>query len=152
MRTSHSASLLVAALVMLRHPCTRNKATARLLLERAAEHTELSPAEREACLNIADDLDIDLSKAASSPNQTKPDNIQFAIDADARLFWNDEAIDRPEMVRRLALAGKVNPQPELHLRAEKTSQYQAVADIMSEAAKAGLVKIGFATDPAQQQR
>lgn len=95
---------------------------------------------------------IDLPKAASSPNQTKPDSIQLAIDADASLFWNGEAIDRPEMVRRLAAAGKVNPQPELHLRAEKTTQYQAVADIMSEAAKAGLVKIGFVTDPAKQQR
>lgn len=95
---------------------------------------------------------INLPKAASSPNQTKPDSIQLAIDADASLFWNGEAIDRPEMVRRLAAAGKVNPQPELHLRAEKTTQYQAVADIMSEAAKAGLVKIGFVTDPAKQQR
>ena len=95
---------------------------------------------------------IDLPKAASSPNQTKPDSIQLAIDADASLFWNGEAIDRPEMVLRLAAAGKVNPQPELHLRAEKTTQYQAIADIMSEAAKAGLVKIGFVTDPAKQQR
>jgi hypothetical protein len=57
MRNSPAASLLVAALVMLRHPCTRNKATAQLLLERAAEQTELSPAEREACRNLADDLD-----------------------------------------------------------------------------------------------
>lgn len=95
---------------------------------------------------------IDLPKAASSPNQTKPDSIQLAINADASLFWNGEAIDRPEMVRRLAAAAKVNPQPELHLRAEKTTQYQAIADIMSEAAKAGLVKIGFVTDPAKQQR
>jgi len=95
---------------------------------------------------------IDLPKAASSPNQTKPDSIQFAIDADASLYWNGEAIDRPEMIRRLAAAGKVSPQPELHLRVEKTTQYQAVADIMSEAAKAGLVKIGFVTDPAKQQR
>ncbi len=28
----HPASLLVAALVMLRHPCTRNRITASLLL------------------------------------------------------------------------------------------------------------------------
>ena len=57
MQTSPTASLLVAALVMLRRPCTRNKATAQLLLERVAEHSELTPAEREACLNLADDLD-----------------------------------------------------------------------------------------------
>jgi hypothetical protein len=59
MRTSSAASLLVTALVMLRRPCARNKATAQLLLKRAAEHSELTPAEREACLDLADDLDCD---------------------------------------------------------------------------------------------
>ena len=57
MRTSPTAPLLVAALVMLRHPCARNQATARLLLQRAADHIELTCAEREACLNLADDLE-----------------------------------------------------------------------------------------------
>ena len=64
MRTSSTASLLVAALVMLRRPCARNKATAQLLLERAAEHSELTPAEREACLNLAEDLDIERPEPA----------------------------------------------------------------------------------------
>lgn len=64
MRTSHTSSLLVAALVMLRHPCSRNKATAQLLLERAAENAELSPAEREACRTLADDLDNEQAEPA----------------------------------------------------------------------------------------
>lgn len=59
MPTFHPAPLLVAALVMLHHPCSRNKATARLLLERAAEHAGLTPAEREACRNLADDLEVE---------------------------------------------------------------------------------------------
>ncbi|MHB1077148.1 hypothetical protein [Thiobacillus sp.] len=59
MTPSPVASLLVAALVVLRQPCARNKATARLLLERAAEYDSLSPAEREACRDLADDLDIE---------------------------------------------------------------------------------------------
>lgn len=59
MRPSHASSLLVAALVLLRHPCTRNKASARLLLDRAAGHDSLTPVEREACRNLADDLDIE---------------------------------------------------------------------------------------------
>lgn len=59
MHACHPASLLVAALVMLRHPCARNTATAQLLLERAAEHPGLSPAEREACRGVADDLCVE---------------------------------------------------------------------------------------------
>ncbi|KVW93319.1 hypothetical protein [Thiobacillus denitrificans] len=72
MRTSPTASLLVAALVMLRHPCTRNRATAQLLLERAAEHAELTPAEREACLNLADDLESERPEAAGTRVQPAP--------------------------------------------------------------------------------
>lgn len=59
MGTSPAASLLVAALVVLRHPCTRNQATARMLLRRAADHTQLTLAEREACLNLADEMEND---------------------------------------------------------------------------------------------
>jgi len=64
MHTSPVASLLVAALVVLRQPCARNKATARLLLERAAEYDSLTPVEREACRNLADDLDIERADPA----------------------------------------------------------------------------------------
>jgi hypothetical protein len=53
-------SLLVAALVMLRHPCARNQATASLLLSRAAQHATLSPAERETCLSLSDELEQDV--------------------------------------------------------------------------------------------
>ena len=58
------ASLLIAALVMLRHPCARNRATASLLLARAAQHTALSPAERETCQCLLDELDQEVRPAA----------------------------------------------------------------------------------------
>ena len=59
----HPTSLLVAALVMLRRPCTRNKITASILLNRAAQDTELSPAEREACLSLVDELEYEALSA-----------------------------------------------------------------------------------------
>lgn len=62
--SSHPASLLVAALVMLRQPCARNRSAARLLLERAAEHAGLTRAEREACIKLADDLEIERQEPA----------------------------------------------------------------------------------------
>lgn len=51
------ASLLVAALVMLRHPSARSRATAALLLERAGGDATLSEAERETCLRLVDELE-----------------------------------------------------------------------------------------------
>ena len=55
----HPTTLLIAALVMLRLPCSRNRATASLLLARAAEHTGLSAAERETCLSLIDEMEVD---------------------------------------------------------------------------------------------
>lgn len=64
MGTSPAASFLVAALVMLRRPCPRNQATARLLLRRAAEQAHLTVAERDACLNLADEMESDVHPAS----------------------------------------------------------------------------------------
>lgn len=90
---------------------------------------------------------IDLPKASSSPNLTKPENIQLGIKANGVLYWNGEVVDKPALAERMAAAAKHDPQPELHLRADRTTEYQKVAEVMSAAAKVGLVKIGFVTEP-----
>ena len=74
----------------------------------------------------------------------------MAIDADSRLFWNGEAVDAGEFAERLQAAAQLQPQPEMHIRAERTTPYEKVAQVMSEAARQGLVKIGFVTDPSLQ--
>lgn len=57
MKSSSVVSLLVAALAMLGRPCPRNTAVARLLLQKASLHDDLSPVERDTCLNLAETLD-----------------------------------------------------------------------------------------------
>jgi biopolymer transport protein ExbD len=51
------------------------------------------------------------------------------------------------MRQRIADAALAKPQPELHLRAERTTPYEKVAQVMSAAQAGGLTKIGFVTDP-----
>jgi hypothetical protein len=65
----HPASLLVAALVKLHHPSTRNRIAASMLLARAAEAVALSPAERAACLNLVDELENDAQTAHSTQEE-----------------------------------------------------------------------------------
>ncbi len=90
---------------------------------------------------------IDLPKASSHPNITRIDNVQLAIDGANTIFWNGEAVDRAELGRRLAASASLAPQPELHIRADRTTQYQRIAEVLSDAARAGLVRIGFVTEP-----
>jgi biopolymer transport protein ExbD len=91
---------------------------------------------------------VDLPKASSTANVDKSDNIQLAIDANSQVFWNGEAVTGQEFAKRLKGAAALQPQPELHIRAERTTPYEKVAQVMSEAARQGLVRIGFVTDPS----
>jgi biopolymer transport protein ExbD len=90
---------------------------------------------------------IDLPKASSRLNITQPENIQLGVKASGEVYWNGERVDPPVLASRMTSAAKLDPQPELHLRADRTTEYQKVAQVMSAAAKAGLVKIGFVTEP-----
>ena len=91
---------------------------------------------------------IDLPKASSSANITKPEHIEFGIREDGDLFWNGEKLELAELGPRFAAAAQRQPQPELHIRADRNARYESVALVMSVAAKAGLTRIGFVTDPA----
>ena len=90
---------------------------------------------------------IDLPKASSNPNITKPDHIEFGIREDGGFYWNGEKIDQSSLPQRFAQEAKKQPQPELHIRADRLAHYELVAQVMSSAAKAGVVRIGFVTEP-----
>lgn len=94
---------------------------------------------------------IDLPKASSNPNITKPDHVELAIREDGSLYWNGELVQKESLVARFELEAKKEPQPELHIKADGTSKYEKISQVMSIAAKTGLTKIGFVTDPSGVQ-
>jgi biopolymer transport protein ExbD len=42
-----------------------------------------------------------------------------------------------------------NAQPEMHLRADRATRYDKVAEVLADAQRAGIVKIAFVTEPAR---
>jgi biopolymer transport protein ExbD len=93
---------------------------------------------------------INLPKASTQVNIEKPETVTLSIDATGNLFWDNAQIDDAKLAANLSAAAHRNPQPELHLRAEKTTQYQRLAEVMSAAQNAGVVKIGFITEPVRK--
>lgn len=92
---------------------------------------------------------IDLPKAESIPNITQPEHIELAIRVNGDIFWNGESVLLNQLALRFGSAIALAPQIELHIRADKLARYEQVAQIMSIAAKAGVTKIGFITDPTE---
>jgi biopolymer transport protein ExbD len=90
---------------------------------------------------------VNLPQASSQPNEVKPETINLSIQADGSVYWNAEPVDAAAWQARMAVAARQTPQPEIHIRADGELAYKNVAHIMSDAAKAGLGKLGFVTDP-----
>lgn len=95
---------------------------------------------------------IDLPRASSAPDESRAEHVALAINADGTLFWNGERIERDEVKQRLVTMGQQTPDAELHLHADKTTEYQSLAEIMADAAAAGVKKIGFVSDPSGTSR
>jgi biopolymer transport protein ExbD len=94
---------------------------------------------------------VDLPKASSNPNITKPNHIELGIKEDGSLYLNGEPVAKASIAERFTTEAKRSPQPEIHIKADRLTHYENVAVVMSEAANAGLVKIGFVTDPSTNQ-
>jgi biopolymer transport protein ExbD len=92
---------------------------------------------------------VELPKASSAPEEQKPEVIRLTIDAVGAVYWNDQKVEEADWRQRMAEAAKNPTQPELRIRADGASAYRNVAGVMSDAASAGLTKIGFVTEPQQ---
>jgi len=90
---------------------------------------------------------VELPQASSTPSPPKPSTINLSIQADGSVFWNTEAVDASTWQAHMGAAAQQTPQPEIHIRADGDLAYKHVVRIMSDAAKVGLTKIGFVTDP-----
>lgn len=90
---------------------------------------------------------LDLPKAESQVNPPQAERIDFAIDAAGVRYWNGEALSREQSAARFAAVGQRQPQPELHLRADQAVPYRLVAETLADAARAGLGKVGFVSEP-----
>ena len=90
---------------------------------------------------------IDLPHASSQKEDTKPAQVTVSIDADGDVLWDDKKVDDTALAAKIAEAAQANPQPELHLDADRKVPYEKVAEVMSAAQAGGLTKIGFVTQP-----
>ncbi|HEY9098360.1 MAG TPA: biopolymer transporter ExbD [Thiobacillus sp.] len=90
---------------------------------------------------------VELPQATSSANPPKPDTVNLSIQADGSVFWNTEAVNAAAWQAHMGAAAQQTPQPEIHIRADGELAYKHVVRIMSDAARVGLTRIGFVTDP-----
>jgi len=73
--------------------------------------------------------------------------ITLSIKQNGEVFWNDDLVSQPMLESRLALDALREPQPQIDIRADKTTPYRVIAEVMKTAKNSGFRKIGFVSTP-----
>lgn len=96
---------------------------------------------------LSHSIKINVPQASSDPVQQDPKVVDFAVDAEGRLFWNEQPVSLEQLPALMAAEAALDPQPEIRLRADLDTRYEVLAQIMSMARRSGLKRIGFVTRP-----
>ena len=87
----------------------------------------------------ADNLEMPVG--APPTNLIKPEKIQIDIDEKSTVYWQGLPVTALELDEKMTAISKVEPQPEVHIRPNKTSSYAVFANVLSSSRRIGLNKI-----------
>ncbi len=89
---------------------------------------------------------VALPHASSGRDQTPPEKLHLAVDAQGQFFLGQQAVAAHALEDRLREQAIRDPQPQLYIRGDKNVPYERVAQAMAAAQRAGLGRIGFVTE------
>jgi len=76
-------------------------------------------------------------------NPTKPVVVDIELDFDGTITWNGQLMNtRDQMDQMMEVAANQAVQPEIQLRPNKLVKYRYVAEVLADAQRIGLTKIG----------
>jgi biopolymer transport protein ExbD len=96
-------------------------------------------------------VDVELPRATSSPSKDSPTTLQVSITLEGAVLINGERVDIRTIEERFRETVARDPKAEMHLMADRDARYGAVAETMSAAHRAGLTRIGFITQPSENE-
>src|SRR3984957_19038435 len=86
---------------------------------------------------------LDMPTPNPTPPTVIPDSVDLGVDFDGTVTWNGTAVDRSTMDSYFEDAARKNPQPEIHVNANRLAKYDAVAKVLADAQRLGATHIGF---------
>ena len=97
---------------------------------------------------VVQTVKVDLPKETNVPTQTKPENIVISINRDGEMFWDQVLVPSGQrLLEKLKLEAVKVPQPEVHIRGDMDARYEFVGRVVFACQRAGIMKVGFITEP-----
>src|SRR5579871_3253689 len=86
---------------------------------------------------------LDMPSGNNTPPTVIPETVELGVDFDGSISWNGQTIDRATMDSYFEDAARKTPQPEIHLNPNRLAKYDAVAKVLADAQRLGVIHIGF---------
>ena len=105
---------------------------------------------------IVKTIPVQLPNYRNIVTQTKPENIVIAVDSDENVYYNNAPVDIGQVKdmlvasMRQALASGAQP-PEVHIRGDRAVRFEAVGRVILACQLAGVQKVGFLTEPRNEE-
>lgn len=97
---------------------------------------------------VTQTVPVDLPKEHNQPRLTKPENINLSVSREGDVYWNEKRVPGTEaLVSQLKEIAVLEPQPEVQIRGDSNAPYEFVGKVVLAAQRAGIVKLGFITEP-----
>lgn len=97
-------------------------------------------------------IDVNLPKVTAKSVDVAEEKIVLTINGAREVFINRRRLELSELGAKLQsiFAGRIDR--EIYLRADRNVPYGFVVEIMAEARKAGVEKLGMITEPVDERR
>jgi len=90
---------------------------------------------------------VDLPRANNQPNQIQNKPITISVNKQGQIYWNNTLVTQKELAQQFQQIVQQQPQPEVHIRGDRKVEYEYVMQVMAEAQRNGVQKLGFITEP-----
>lgn len=86
---------------------------------------------------------LDMPKPNQTPPPTPPIVVQLGIDFDGTVSWNGTPVNRAQMDSYFKEEATKDTQDEIHVSPDRLVSYDHVAEVLADAQRLGVTKIGF---------
>ena len=100
---------------------------------------------------VTTSVKVELPHEVQQPRETQPDNIILSVNAQGQAYVYDAPVrSQAELIKQLQSFAEKTPQPEVQIRGDAKTDFEAVGRVLYAAQVAGLTKVRFVTDPQGQ--
>ncbi len=96
-------------------------------------------------------LQIDLPKTSAGQINDVPDQLILTIQSSKQILIADHPIPSGTLFKKLEAMVQAKPHIEVVIQADQKLPYGFIAQVMSEVKKAGISRVGLATEPGESK-